>query len=261
MTSLSRTAPWLLALLLLTGCASTSVTERQAYTGEKLARPERIIVHDFAATAGEVHAESALPSESAGAATPQTAEDVEVGRKLGAEVARQLVADLQGMELPAVQAAGQPAPRVGDIVIKGSFVFVEEGSAGKRLLVGFGSGAADLRTVVEGYQMTAQGLRKLGGGEVASESGKTPGMVAPLAVAAATANPIGLLVVGGMKAYGEATGSSTIEGRAKPTADAIAAQICTVGPSRPRLAPEPIEIVPRTNFATAVRSRMRPNFR
>ena len=50
-------------------------------------------------------------------------------------------------------------------------------------------------------------------------------MVAPLAVAAATANPLGLLVVGGMKLYGETTGASTIEGRAKPTADEIAAQL------------------------------------
>lgn len=225
MKSLSRTAPSLFALVVIAGCASTEITERQAYTGEKLARPDRIIVYDFAATPADVHAESALPSESAGAAMPQTAEDIEVGRKLGAEVAKQLVADLQGMGLPAVQAAGQPPPRVGDIAIKGSFASVEEGSAGKRVLVGFGSGAADLRTVVEGYLMTPQGLRKLGGGEVASESGKTPGVVAPLAVAAATANPIGLIVVGGMKASGEMRGSSTIQGRAKPTADEIAAQI------------------------------------
>jgi hypothetical protein len=79
----------------------------------------------------------------------QTAKDIEEGRKLGAEVARQLVVDLQNMGLPAVQAVGQPPPRVGDIVIKGSFVSVEEGSAGKRVLLGFGSGASDLRTVVE----------------------------------------------------------------------------------------------------------------
>jgi hypothetical protein len=225
MKTFSRAAPWVFALLVLAGCASTNVTERQAYTGEKLARPDRIIVYDFAATPDEVHAESALPTATAGAATPQTPKDIEEGRKLGAEVARQLVVDLQNMGLPAVQAVGQPQPQVGDIVIKGSFVSVEEGSAGKRVLLGFGAGASDLRTVVEGYQMTAQGLRKLGGGELNSGGNKTPGMVAPLVVAAATANPIGLVVVGGMKAYGEASGSSTIEGRAKATADQIAAQL------------------------------------
>ena len=226
MKPLNSSLAWLFGIILVAGCASTEVTERQRYEGARLARPDRIIVHDFAATPADVHAESALPSESAGAAT-QTAEDIEVGRKLGAEVAKRLVADLQGMGLPAVQAAGQRPPRAGDIVIKGSFVSVEEGSAGKRVLVGFGSGAADLRTVVEGYLMTAEGLRKLAGGEVASESGKTPGMAAPLAVAAATSNPIGLIVVGAMKARGEMTGSSTVEGRAQSTADEIAAQLKT----------------------------------
>ncbi len=168
---------------------------------------------------------SALAGASPDATTPQTEKDIEEGRKLGAEVARQLVVDLQNMGLPAVQAVGQPAPRVGDIVIKGSFVSVEEGSAGKRVLLGFGSGASDLKTVVEGYQMTAQGLHKLGGGDVNSGGNKTPGMIVPLAVMAATANPLGLIVVGAMKAHGEMTGSSTIEGRAKSTADEIAAQL------------------------------------
>jgi hypothetical protein len=225
MTPLSRAAPWLFVLLVVAGCASTKVTERQAYTGEKLARPDRIIVYDFAATPNEVPAESTLAAASPAATTPQTAKDIEEGRKLGTEVARQLVMDLQNMGLPAVQAVGQPPPRVGDIVIKGSFVTVQEGSAGKRVLLGFGSGASDLKTVVEGYEMTAQGLRKLGGGEVNSGGNKMPGMVAPLAVAAATSNPLGLIVVGGMKAYGEMSGSSTIEGRAKSTADEIAAQL------------------------------------
>jgi hypothetical protein len=52
-----------------------------------------------------------------------------------------------------------------------------------------------------------------------------PGMVLPVAVVAATANPIGLIVGGAIKATGEATGSATIEGAAKRTAAAIAGQL------------------------------------
>jgi hypothetical protein len=44
-------------------------------------------------------------------------------------------------------------------------------------------------------------------------------------VAIASGNPIGLIVVGGMKIYGEASGRNTLEGRAKATADAIAEQL------------------------------------
>jgi Domain of unknown function (DUF4410) len=216
-------APWLLALVILSGCASTKVTSQQPYTGAALPRPDRIIVHDFGATPGEVPGDSALAAEAAGS-TPQTAEEVEAGRKLGAEVTRQLTLDLQNMGLPAVQAVGQAPPRPDDIVVKGNFYGIDEGSRGKRVLLGFGSGAAELRTAVEAYQMTPDGLRRLAGGTTDAGTGKTPGMVAPLAVFAATANPIGLIVVGASKIYGERSGNSTIEGDAKRTADEVAAR-------------------------------------
>jgi hypothetical protein len=225
MKPLSSAAPWLLALV-VAGCASTEITERQRYEGAQLARPDRIIVHDFTADPAEVPAGSTFAPEMAGMGEP-TPEQLEAGRKLGAQVAQELVADLQRMGLPAVRAAGQPPPRPDDMVLRGYFVSVDEGRAGRRLLIGFGSGAAELRAAVEGYQMTAQGLRPLGRGEVKSEGGKLPGMVLPVAVLAATASPIGLIVGGTAKATGAVTGSETIEGAAKRTADEIAAQFKT----------------------------------
>ena len=62
-------------------------------------------------------------------------------------------------------------------------------------------------------------------GRLASSGSKTPGIIAPAAVAIATRNPIGLIVVGATKIYGEASGSNTLEGRAKAIADAIAEQL------------------------------------
>jgi hypothetical protein len=80
-------------------------------------------------------------------------------------------------------------------------------------------------TVVEGYAVTPQGWRKLGSGTLSSSGSKTPGMVVPAAVAIASGNPIGLIVVGGLKVYGEASGRNSLEGRAKATADAIADEL------------------------------------
>ncbi len=125
------------------------------------------------------------------------------------------------MGLPAMLAAGQ-APDVGDIVIIGYFESIDEGSAAKRVAIGFGSGGAKLSTQVEGYLMTEQGLRKLGSREIDSGGGgKTPGIMVPLAVTIATANPIGLIVGSAVKVGGEATGRDTIEGSAKRTAKKI----------------------------------------
>lgn len=217
----------LFSLIVIVGCASTEVTERQSYEGEKLPRPDRIIVHAFTANPAEVPPESAFAAEKAVHSKPLTPEQLKVTQELGAEVAKELVAKLRDAGLPAVQGAGQPAPRVDDIVIRGYFVSVDEGSAANRVLVGFGSGDAEIMTAVEGYQMTSQGLRLLGSGEVKSGGDKMPGLVLPLAVMAATANPIGLVVGGAIKVAGEVDGSDTIEGGAKRTADEIAMQLET----------------------------------
>ena len=224
MNALSRVAPCLFALALVAGCASTKVTNRQRYEGEKIARPDRIIVHDFAATPADIPAGS-VPHQYAVQSTPPTAEEIEVGRKLGAQVAQDLVAEILGMGLLAVRPAGQPAPRVGDIVIMGYFESVDTGSAAKRVVLGFGSGAAELKTSVEGYLMTDKGLRLLGSSQVDSGGGKTPGVAVPLVVAVATGNPIGLIVGGAMKVGGEVTGKTTIEGTAKRTAKEIAKEL------------------------------------
>lgn len=99
---------------------------------------------------------------------------------------------------------------------------IHEGSAAERMVVGFGAGAAKLPTVVEGYVMTPQGLRKLASETIAVGGAKGPDAALPVAVAVATANPIGLLVTSAVELEGEASGRSAIEGRAKSTAQEIA---------------------------------------
>ena len=225
MKSASRIALCLLALAVIAGCAKTTVTARDPYTGGPIARPDRIIVHDFASTPADVPAGSAVAGQYAELSTPPTAKELEVGRTLGAQVAKNLVSEIQAMGLPAVPAAGQPAPRVGDIVIMGYFESVDTGSVTKRIVLGFGSGAADLKTAVEGYLMTDKGLHRLGSATVDSGGGKAPGVAVPLVVLAASGNPIGLIVSSAAKAEGEMSGRTTIEGAAKRTAKEIADQL------------------------------------
>jgi hypothetical protein len=99
---------------------------------------------------------------------------------------------------------------------------MKEGSEKKRVLIGFGSGESGLRAAVEGFQMTANGLRKLGIGQTEFTAGKTPGGAVGALSLIATHNPIGLIVSIGIKVHEEKTGSGKLEGRAKDTADKIA---------------------------------------
>jgi hypothetical protein len=112
-----RAVPCLFTFVLLTGCASSKVTGYQPMQGE-IDRPDRIIVYDFAATAAELPPEVAIAGQGA-VSPPATPAQLAVGRRLGAETAKYLVAELQGMGLTAVRAVGQPAPRVGDGLVVG----------------------------------------------------------------------------------------------------------------------------------------------
>jgi len=215
----------LFALVVAAGCASTEVIGRQEYQGGKIPRPAHIWVYDFAATPTEVPSESALAGKPIEHPTPQTAEQIATGRQVGAEIATQLVEEIRGMGLPAEQASIGAKLEVNDLVFRGYLVSVDEGSTTKRVIIGFGSGGSHLTTAVEGFQVTAQGLRKLGSGTLESGGSKTPGGALGVVALIATANPAGLIIGGGIKAYGEYSGSAKIEGRAKETAKAIAEKI------------------------------------
>lgn len=225
MTSRSRLVPCLVSLFLVAGCASTKVSNRQTLFQGQLPRPNQIWVYDFAATPSDVPADSALAAQVANPATPQTAEQIAEGRKVGAELAKQLVQQIQAMGMPAAHASPATTPALNDLVIRGYLLAVQTGSAAARVAIGFGAGGSELRAAVEGFQVTAQGLRKLGSGTVDSGGSKTPGAAVGAATFIATANPVGLIVGTGVKAYGEASGSSTIEGRTKAAAKEIADQI------------------------------------
>ena len=206
----------------LAGCASTQVSDRQEYEGGKLPRPGRIIVYDFAVTPADIPAFAAAHSAYPESGASMTPEELEEGRKLGADVAKRLVEKIDDMGMTAVRSEGQPAPRLDDIVLVGYFTSVDEGSAAKRMLVGFGKGAANVGAHAEGYHMTATGLVLLGSGSLDSGGGKSPGLVVPALVTIATHNPIGLVVSGAVKGVGEVTGKSGAEGSADRIADEIA---------------------------------------
>ncbi|GJL59124.1 MAG: hypothetical protein NPIRA03_19810 [Nitrospirales bacterium] len=226
MPLLTRIVVSVLVLWLASGCASTKVTERHRnMTTEKLAKPERIYVYPFAATLADIPSWSTAAEKYAEPSKPPTPEEYEIGRKLGVLVAKELVTEINDMGVLALEGSEHSLPKPNDLMIIGYFEGVEEGSTIKRLGLGFGSGAAELRTAVEGYQMTPTGPRLLGSGKLDSGGGKLPGLIVPIAVLAATANPIGLIVMGTAKVEGEMTGRTKIEGTAKRTAEAISEQL------------------------------------
>ncbi|MGH7289990.1 MAG: DUF4410 domain-containing protein, partial [Myxococcota bacterium] len=208
----------LAAVILLGACAKIGVSDREVLVTEKVPRPKRILVYDFAATPSDVSAQSALAGQASAATEPQSAEEIALGRKLGSEIANELASNIVRMGLPAQHATASEQPAVGDLLIRGTLLTIDEGSAVQRVAIGLGKGNAELKTAVEGFLMTSNGLVKVGSGTLATEGGDTPGAALPVVVMLATKNPLGLIVSTGVKGYGEYSGSSTVYGKAKETA-------------------------------------------
>ena len=214
----------LLAMIVATGCATKKI-ETELLVEEELPRPNQILVYDFAATPAEVPADSFITREfSVDTTAMQTVEETAAGRDLGAQIAEGVAAHLREKGLPAKRVPiGTTLPTgVNDIVFRGYLVSVKEGSAAKRILIGFGAGASELKAAMEGFQVTEHGLRKLGSGTGRFKGSKSPGAATGAAGYAATGNPAGLIVSSGMKLYGEARGSSKIQARAQTAAKEIA---------------------------------------
>jgi hypothetical protein len=213
-----------LAVVVASGC-STKKVQTEPLVREKLPRPNQVLVYDFAATPGDVPPDTTIAHEFSVEAASQTPEQIAAGRDLGSQIAAQLASHIREMGLPAMRVAtGAPPPSTGinDVLVRGYLISVKEGSAAKRVTIGFGSGAAELQAAAESFQVTPQGLRKLGSGTGRFGSSKSPGVAAGAASFAATANPAGLIVSSGMKLYGEVRGSSKIHARAQTAAKEIA---------------------------------------
>ena len=200
---------YLFALLPLGVYAGTKITDSHQIVVDEIPKPAHIWVYDFAATGADVPADSALAGQHSDHDTSQTPEQIDTGRKLGAEIAADLVKRITAMGMPAARPVAGTKPQLNDLVIRGSLVSVVEGSKKKRIAIGFGSGETELKAAVEAFQMTDNGLRKLGGGSTDSTGPKTP-------------NPLGLIVSTGVKVHDHKTGSDTLEGRARDTASKIA---------------------------------------
>jgi hypothetical protein len=165
--------------------------------GQQLPRPNQIWVYDFVSASSSADA------------------------SLQAEIGSGLASSIRQMGLPAETGSPTTTLQLNDLVLKGNIVSMDEGSTEKRVAIGFGSGGSELKVQVEGYQMTPQGLRRVGGGTGETGGSKIPGAALGTVGAIATGNPAGLIISTGMKVYGEASGSSKVEGRTQQIVEEI----------------------------------------
>ena len=153
----------------------------------------------------------------------QTPEEIATGQQLGAEIAAQLVQQIQshGNARSAGWGGNDAAdqrhrdPRLSRFSPRGQCRRARRHRL-RRRGVRFEDGGRRLPDDAR------RGCANSDPAAVDAGGGKSPGAALGVVGLLATANPAGLIISSGMKVYGEASGSSKVEGRAKATAKEIA---------------------------------------
>lgn len=210
-------------LLLLAGCASTdSEVTQERVEDTKLPYPKAIYVYDFAVSPAEVSSGSVAAPRLAGAVDDpnETPKRDTLEHQVADVLASKLVAELQGLGLPAVRWRGTPPKNDDAYTIEGQFLTIDEGNAAAQLIIGFGVGGTEVRVLVQAYHLDNGSKKLLGEAEVSAESSKAPGLAATL--------PVGAAVSGSVAAASVATGvgvvrtvNSKVRKGAEDTAEAI----------------------------------------
>ena len=210
-----------LGCMMLAACASSRVSDSyDSVAAGEVSQPGRFIVYDIAATADDIDATAPITGYYDDWETPQTPEELALGRELGAMVSARLAERLTAMGMTAVRAVDAPAPDFGDAVISGQLFSIVEGSRGKRVVIGFGAGSAELNVRVNGYLVTESGLQELGARQVRTSGGRFPGIALPIARSSA----VGLAANSAMKVRAE-KGPETLEAAATRAANRIAEEL------------------------------------
>jgi len=230
MFEIVRLMPRFAALAGLAVLAACTSAQSQIETGgEKLPRPQVVIVETFAASADEVQLDEGLSTEieqaiKADRGTSRTEQELQVGHQVTNAIAEKLVVEIQDMGLTA-QRSGAASPGVQDaVVIKGQLTSIDEGNRTERVIVGLGAGRSDVRVHVQIYQ----GNQLIDTIEVDAKSGLSPGMAETMGVGGLTGHLlVSAAVSGGAHVVSESVGA-TVVADADRSAKGIAKQLAVL---------------------------------
>ena len=210
-----------LVLAGMTACARVS-TEDVTVRATGLPKPNLIVVHHFTVAASDVALDTGIRSrlEQIVRETPAANEQFRVGQEVSRVLAENLLKEIQTLGIPAAPASlAQPVPGP-TLSIEGQLLTIDQGNQTRRLIIGFGAGASEVRTLVQIYEMTREGRRLVEDFYTTVKSSRKPGMGPMVGAGAAAARAAGSAAVAGAVGIMSAR-SQTVEGDAKNMAHEI----------------------------------------
>jgi Domain of unknown function (DUF4410) len=205
---------------------NATVTVLQSYQGAtKLAKPTQTLVYDFAVPPDAITIDDSAagrlsdrgPLHRLRGDSGQNSDPNAVAAKVQSTFTQNLVKALQKTTIPAMAATASTSDAGAQtLVVRGEFTAVDEGNKTKRIMIGFGRGASDVKAHTTVTLITPTGPVVLGEFTLNSASGKKPGAAATMGASSA----------GEATAASDATDrKSTVEGDAARMAKAVAKEI------------------------------------
>ena len=229
-TVVTSAGPWLtlgvMALAAMAGCARVSTENVQRAT-DRLPRPALILVHDYQVSHDDVHLDSAVTSrvKRAVTGTPEAEDQLKVEQEVSRALTTTLVDEIRKLGIrtePATMAAPAAGPT---LVIEGQILSINEGNKTRRLVIGLGAGASEVRTLTQVYEVTGGDAHRLiEDFYTTTKSSRKPGVGPMAGIGAAAGRAASSAVVSG--GVGVATAlSQTVEADAKHGAKQIAKEL------------------------------------
>ena len=196
----------LILLVPVAGCANASVTPETVADSAKPTTPAIIYVRNFAVVAEDVKESHGLISrtERKFSDTAEEQRQLDIGHAAATELSQRLAKDLRDLGFNVRVQAGK-LPAYDDVLlVEGQFITVDEGAAGRRIMIGFGVGKSTLDSQVRVYRITGGARQKILEFTTHADSGKLPGTVLTMGAGAVATG--GATLVGGAAAGGVAGG-------------------------------------------------------
>lgn len=222
---------YLMAALMLAGCAGASVTPESSGpppVSASSVRPGRIVVDDFAFSASQVSENTAIGARilNSFSSTPQEQREDAIGKEAADALAAEVAKQLGNLDFTVIRGNSTTVYAEGDLLIDGEFLNVDEGNRLRRLVIGFGAGASKLDTQVNVYRITAGARQSLLQFTTHADSGRMPGAAMTMGAGAAAQGgaTVGMAAasagMGGAKTY-----TSQVSYLSDKTADQVVAYL------------------------------------
>ena len=226
----SRQQPAVLAILLTIVClaaakpemegplaAQVEVTSLKTYGGRKaLPKPEKILVYDFTFDPKEVQVDKTQEFRPrhviSGDENP-----THIGEHAAKKLSQELIKELARTGVPVERASTDAAAPDNTLIVKGNFLLIKQGVKTERVVVGMGTGSAEVNTHVQVQFKAPQETVLVSEFETHTTLAKNLGAGVPVAAGLNPAVAAGRSTVSDRK--------KTVGAYASKTADAAARQI------------------------------------